>query len=34
MTILYSLLMTATGAALFADIADSISSMTRKLGQL
>ena len=30
MTVLYSLLMAATGAALFADIADAISSMVRK----
>ena len=33
MTILYSLLLTATGAAVFADIADAIASMIRKPNQ-
>ncbi len=30
MTIIFSFLITATGAALFADIADSIASIVRK----
>lgn len=33
MTILYSLLIAATGAALFADIGDSLVSMARQPGR-
>lgn len=33
MTILYALLIAATGAALFADIADTVTSMIRKPNQ-